>query len=118
MRSLPPDPEDPVQVRVARKHGVEIQVVGKERLDDFMGLMETTGQWDGFNIRPKSYFERMLDSLGEGAALRSFMRELHLGAITTNFGGRPRYVYGASDNAHRNVMPNYLIQWEMIPLGH
>lgn len=24
------------------------------------------------------------------------------------------YVYGASDNLYRNIMPNYLIQWEMI----
>ena len=103
-------------VRVARKHGVEIQAVGKERLDDFMGLMETTGQRDGFNIRPKSYFERMLDSLGEKVRLYMAFYEGQpiSGAITTNFGGKTCYVYGASDNAHRNVMPNYLIQWEMI----
>ncbi len=24
------------------------------------------------------------------------------------------YLYGASDNAYRNIMPNYLIQWKMI----
>jgi lipid II:glycine glycyltransferase (peptidoglycan interpeptide bridge formation enzyme) len=36
------------------------------------------------------------------------------GAIATNYAGRACYVYGASDNAHRNAMPNYLVQWEMI----
>ena len=36
------------------------------------------------------------------------------GAITTNFGGKACYVYGASDNECRNHMPNYLMQWEMI----
>ena len=49
-------------VRVAMKHGVEIKVVGKEYLDEFMRIMKTTGERDGFNIRPKEYFGRMLDS--------------------------------------------------------
>ena len=56
-------------IRVAMKHGVEIKVVGKEYLDEFMRIMKTTGERDGFNIRPKEYFERMLDSLGEHCRL-------------------------------------------------
>ena len=37
------------------------------------------------------------------------------GAICTNYaGGKTCYVYGASDNSDREVMPNYLMQWEMI----
>lgn len=103
-------------VRVAMKHGVEIKVVGKEYLDDFIRLMKITGERDGFNVRPKSYFERMLDSLGENVRLYMAFYEGRAisGAITTNYAGKTCYVYGASDNESRNVMPNYLIQWEMI----
>ncbi|MEM1486293.1 peptidoglycan bridge formation glycyltransferase FemA/FemB family protein [Oscillospiraceae bacterium PP1C4] len=102
--------------RVAMKHGVEIKVVGKEYLDDFVRIMQTTGERDGFNVRPKAYFERMLDALGEHVRLYMafYGGKPVSGAITTNYGGKACYVYGASDNVHRNVMPNYLIQWEMI----
>ncbi|TCK97880.1 peptidoglycan pentaglycine glycine transferase (the first glycine) [Natranaerovirga hydrolytica] len=31
---------------------------------------------------------------------------------------RACYLYGASDNIYRNLMPNYLIQWEMIKYAH
>ncbi|PWM36926.1 MAG: peptidoglycan bridge formation glycyltransferase FemA/FemB family protein [Clostridiales bacterium] len=107
-------------VRLARKKGVEIRVVEKEErpalMDDFMRIMRTTGERDGFSTRPKEYFERMLDALGENVRLYMAFYEGQpiSGAITTNYAGKTCYVYGASDNVYRNVMPNYLIQWEMI----
>ncbi len=36
------------------------------------------------------------------------------GTIMIVNGDTSCYLYGASDNLYRNVMPNYLIQWEMI----
>ncbi len=103
-------------IRVAQKHGVEVRVVGPEYLDEFMRLMTVTGERDGFNIRPKAYFARMLEVLGEHARLyMSFYQDKAVsGALCVNFAGKTCYVYGASDNEYRNVMPNYLIQWEMI----
>ncbi len=103
-------------IRVAQKKGVEIRVGTKEDLDDFIRIMQVTGERDGFITRPKIYFERMLDALGENVRLYMgyYEGKAISGAITTNFGGKCCYVYGASDNNHRNVMPNYLMQWEMI----
>lgn len=103
-------------VRVAQKKGVEIRICGKEHLEDFVQLMRITGERDGFNTRPKEYFDRMLDALGEHVRLYLgfYQGQPISGAITTNYAGKTCYVYGASDNAHRNVMPNYLMQWEMI----
>ena len=104
------------KVRIAMKSGVEIRVTGSEYLDDFVRIMQVTGERDGFNTRPKSYFERMLDALGEHVRLyMGFYQGIPVcGAITTNYAGKCCYVYGASDNVHRDVMPNYLMQWEMI----
>lgn len=103
-------------VRIAIRHGVEVRAVGEEYLDDFMRLMRTTGERDGFSVRPKAYFEGMLRALGEHCRLYMAFYEGQplAGAITTNYAGKTCYIYGASDNVHRNVMPTYLIQWEMI----
>ena len=103
-------------VRLAMRHGVEVRVCGPEMLGEFCRLMGTTGERDGFATRPKAYFERFLSALGEHARLylAFYEGEAIAGAITTNFGGKTCYVYGASANEHRNVMPNYLVQWEMI----
>ena len=104
------------KVRIAMKKGVQVRPVGSEYLDEFVRLMRTTGERDGFNTRPKEYFERMLDALGEHVRLyMGFYQDAPVcGAITTNYAGKCCYVYGASDNLHREVMPNYLMQWEMI----
>ncbi|MEG0753224.1 MAG: peptidoglycan bridge formation glycyltransferase FemA/FemB family protein, partial [Angelakisella sp.] len=63
-------------VRYAQKHGVTIKVEdstpradGTSALDDFMRIYRVTGERDGFSIRPKSYMERLLNSLGEHARL-------------------------------------------------
>ena len=103
-------------IRVARKHGVEVRPVGPERLDDFMKIYQVTGARDGFNTRPKEYFQRMLSALGTHCRLYMgfYEGQAICGAIATNYAGKTCYVYGASDNAHRNVMPNYLMQMEMI----
>lgn len=103
-------------VRVAMKKGVSIRVCNQELLDEFIRLMKITGERDGFNTRPREYFSRMLTALGEHARLyMGFYEDAPIcGAISTNFAGKTCYVYGASDNEHRNVMSTYLLQWEMI----
>lgn len=103
-------------VRQAMKKGVTVEVCGLDRLPDFYHLMQVTGERDGFNIRPLSYFEGMLEAMGDHCRLYMafFEGEPVSGAITTNYGGKACYVYGASDNQNRKVMPNYLLQWEMI----
>ena len=36
------------------------------------------------------------------------------GTLAIHYGNKVWYLYGASANQYRNVMPNYQLQWEMI----
>lgn len=103
-------------IRVAERHGVKCTICGKEALDDFYDLMSETGARDDFLIRGKSYFENMLDKLGDDCFLyMCYCNGMPLsGAICVRYAGKSCYVYGASSSHMRNVMPNYLMQWTMI----
>lgn len=103
-------------IRVAIKKGVEIRLCGKEAVPDFSRLMLTTGVRDGFVTRDASYFSSMLDNLGEHARLYMAYHdgEAIAGTLAIWYGDKVWYLYGASSNEHRNLMPNYLLQWTMI----
>ena len=83
----------------------------------FADLMLTTGVRDGFVTRQPEYFANMLDNLGEHARLyMAFDPEGTpiAGTLAIHYGDKVWYLYGASSNEHRNLMPNYLLQWRMI----
>lgn len=103
-------------IRLAVRKGVECRVCGKEALGDFYKLMEETGKRDGFCIRSREYFAKMLDCLGEHCRLYMCYYDgvPVSGAIAVQYAGKSCYVYGASTSQYRNVMPNYLMQWNMI----
>ena len=68
-------------------------------------------------IRPLEYFEKMYDELGEHMKLMMAYTEEGepiSGIIDIMYGNKIWYLYGASSNEHRNLMPNYLLQWEMV----
>ncbi len=104
------------KVRTAPKKGVVTKVCGKEAIPDFARLMLETGVRDGFVTRDASYFEHMLDNLGEHARLYMayFEDQAIAGTLAIWYGDKVWYLYGASSNEHRNLMPNYQLQWNMI----
>ena len=109
-------------VRLATKKGVTTQFwngneeIPDEALTAFASIMEVTGKRDKFLVRNKAYFAAMLRELGPHARL--YLAYLDgqpiSGSLATQYGNKTWYMYGASSNEHRNVMPNYLLQWEMI----
>lgn len=103
-------------IRVASRHGVEVKIRDKSFLNEFVPIMQETGTRDGFATRPLEYFERMLDVFGSHARLYMayYQGKPIAGTIAIQYGDKTWYLYGASSNKYRNIMPNYLLQWEMI----
>ena len=104
-------------IRLAQRKGVSVRICGKEMVPAFSELMLTTGVRDGFVTRQPEYFANMLDNLGEHARLyMAFDPEGTpiAGTLAIHYGDKVWYLYGASSNEHRNLMPNYLLQWSMI----
>lgn len=106
-------------IRLAERKGVTIKEdCTKADLKEFYRILLETCERDNFLVRPYSYFEELWDYLVEKGYAKLFMAEYEgkyiAGTLVFLFGQKAIYIYGASSNSHRNVMPNYLIQWTMI----
>lgn len=110
-------------IRLAQKKGVSIRMsADRADLPAFYAILRETAKRDGFLVRSQSYFEAMWDALVPRGWMRLFLGEVEgdpvCGALSYFFGDKAWYTYGASSNAHREKMPNYLMQWEMISRAH
>ena len=107
-------------VRLATKKGVVVKEGTREDLKEFHKIMVETGKRDGFIIRPLEYFEKMYDCLAPNhmKLLMAYYEDKPIsGVIPIIYGNKTWYLYGASSNEYRNLMPNYLLQWEMIKMA-
>jgi peptidoglycan pentaglycine glycine transferase (the first glycine) len=106
-------------IRLAGKKGVKVRKAeSKEDLRQFYELLQETAQRDKFLIRGYEYFEWIWEYMVEKKLACIFLAEYQGMLVSATLAlvsaGKVWYLYGASSNLHRNIMPNYLIQWEMI----
>ncbi len=111
-------PKTRYNLRLAQKKGVTVRVGTRADLEPFYRILVETAERDRFLIRSFDYFAILWDELVENSLARLFMADYEgqpiAGALAFTIGDKAWYIYGASSNRHRNVMPNYLLQWEMI----
>lgn len=103
-------------LRLAQRKGVQVREGGAEDLAMLYSLYAETSVRDGFLIREEGYYralwQRML-AQGLAAPLIAEVEGQAVGAVFLfAFAGRAWYLYGMSREAHREKMPNYLLQWE------
>ena len=105
-------------IGLARRKGVTVRAGAPEDAELFYGMMQTTAERDTFSIHPLAYYKDFMQlfTLGEHAPARLLIAE-HEGVplaalIVTAVGERAIYLYGASANQKRELMPAYLLQWE------
>lgn len=110
-------------IRLAEKKGVTIQKYHYDDIDIFYSLYEETAKRDGIAIHSKKYYSDLLQLSDSKTTVDTPLVQLlvaeHEGdtiaSIITLFTKREAvYLYGASSNNKRNLMPAYLLQWNAI----
>jgi lipid II:glycine glycyltransferase (peptidoglycan interpeptide bridge formation enzyme) len=106
-------------IRLAERKGVEVRDdCTRDDLKIFHDLYRVTAERDGFTGRPLEYFQKLWDVLVEKEMAKLFVTFYNdqplSAAICFVLPPQCWYVYGASSNEHRNVMPNHAMQWAMM----
>lgn len=113
-------PKTRYNVKLAGKKGVEIYHGGRELLSGWYELYKETAARDRISIHSKEYYNKVFNIAKSGRVSTPEIvlftavaeNELLAGIIVLLFGNRATYLYGASSNSKRNLMPNYALQWE------
>ena len=108
-------------IRLSGRKGVEVYYSrNEEDLKTFYELYKVTCLRDKIGCRAYEYFKRMLEAFDE-EHLRIYISKHEedklSAAVAVTYGTEMFYLYGASSNTKRNLMPNYAMQWEMIKWG-
>jgi peptidoglycan pentaglycine glycine transferase (the first glycine) len=103
-------------IRLAGRKGVTVRKgEGQADLDAFYKIYITTSERDQFFIHNKAFYEEVARLYGQDERFALFLAEHEgkpiAGIIVLRYGRWSWYMYGASSNEQRNLMPNHLLQW-------
>jgi lipid II:glycine glycyltransferase (peptidoglycan interpeptide bridge formation enzyme) len=103
-------------IRLAEKKGVRIRAGSLADLDVLYRMYAETSVRDGFVIRSPEYYHDAWGSFITAGLAQPFIAEVAeepvSGLILFKFAHTAWYLYGMSREAHREKMPNHLLQWE------
>ena len=106
-------------IRLAAKKGVTVHSdASRDDLEIFHSIYRVTAGRNRFTGRPLAYFQKMWDALVPAGLMKLFVTyhdsKPLSAAICFLMPPQCWYIYGASSNESRNLMPNHLMQWTMI----
>ena len=101
-------------IRLAQRKGVIVRPLAASELPTFHALMQATGARDGFSTHSADYFRAAYHLLVPQHAV--YLLAEHegqpLGTIVVAAAGNTAcYLWGASSDQGRNLMPNHALQW-------
>jgi lipid II:glycine glycyltransferase (peptidoglycan interpeptide bridge formation enzyme) len=103
-------------IKSSTKAGVSVRIGTADDLAVFHHLYLETAERDGFQPRPRSYFEGMWKALDP--RIRVYVAELGdeplAAALMIRVGGYVWYSYGASTSRHREAQASTAMQWRAI----
>jgi lipid II:glycine glycyltransferase (peptidoglycan interpeptide bridge formation enzyme) len=110
-------------IRLAGRKGVTVRTGKRQDVDTLYDMYAETSRRDGFVIREAGYYRALWQAfMPEGAReacepvceplIAEVGGEAVAAVVIFRFEGRAIYMHGMSRAKHRNLMPNYLLQWE------
>jgi lipid II:glycine glycyltransferase (peptidoglycan interpeptide bridge formation enzyme) len=102
-------------IRLSERKGVTVREGGTADLPQIQQLMDTTGARDGFGVHNAAYHRRATELMAPLGIMTWLLAE-HEGQLLAAiavfaFGRTAYYMWGASADDGRNVMPNHAAQW-------
>ncbi|GAB4533296.1 MAG: peptidoglycan bridge formation glycyltransferase FemA/FemB family protein [Anaerolineae bacterium] len=114
-------PKTRYNIRLTGRRGVNVCTGVESDLETFYHMYYETSQRNRFLIRSPAYYLDVWAQFlraGRGHLLLAEVDgEPVAGLFLFSFEQTAWYMYGASTSRHRNLMPNYLLQWEAIRLA-
>lgn len=111
-------PKTRYNVRLAERKGVRVRAGTAGDLDLLYRLYAETSVRDGFVIRSLDYYHDAWGRFMTAGLAQPFIAEVDGQAVSAlivfRFAGTAWYMYGMSLEAHRDKMPNHLLQWQAI----
>ena len=105
-------------IRLAERKGVTTRPGGMADLPAIQALMDATGARDGFSAHNAAYHRRATELFAPAGLMTWLLAESEgelLAAIAVFALGRSAYyMWGASSDSGRNLMPNHAVQWAAI----
>jgi lipid II:glycine glycyltransferase (peptidoglycan interpeptide bridge formation enzyme) len=106
-------------IRLAEKKGVTIgEDTTEQGMADYLRLLEETTERQNFYAHNRQYFETMWQVLGQDPMFHIFTARFEGQVISAwivfIYNGVGYYPYGASSRAHKEVMANNLLMWEVL----
>src|SRR5271157_5448001 len=103
-------------IHLAERKGVCLRFASFSDLTTLYQMYAETSVRDGFVIRPQSYYQNIWETFIQNNMAEGLIAEVDGepvgGLMLFHFAGKAWYLYGMSRQAHREKMPNYLLQWE------
>jgi lipid II:glycine glycyltransferase (peptidoglycan interpeptide bridge formation enzyme) len=105
-------------IRLAERKGVTIRSGTTADIDSFYRIYAETAARDNFLIRPAAYYRDVWSLFIEQGQAELLLAEVEgeavAGLLLFFYGQTAWYLYGASTERQRHLMPNHLMQWQAI----
>lgn len=103
-------------VRLADRQGAKVRIGNMADFGLLYRMYAETSARSDFVIRGEEYYQKLWRAFYDAGMLDPLIAEVEGepvgGVMLFRFGGRAWYLHGMSREAHREKMPNYLLQWE------